>query len=69
MNNHDPIRVAWVFVLARSGSSITAYAAAAPWDLPVADEIMGPWDRTGEPYNFPPEQARLVEMFRPRRHA
>lgn len=64
MSKHDPIRVVWVFGLARSGSSITAYAAAAPWDLPVADEIMGPWDRTGEPYNFPPEQARLVEMFK-----
>lgn len=57
-------RVGWVFGLARSGSSITAYAAAAPWNAPVADEILGPWDRTGEPYNYPPEQARLAEMFK-----
>ena len=64
MTDPKPIHVGWVFGLARSGSSITAYAAAAPWNLPVADEIMGPWDRTGEPYNYPPEQAKLVEMFK-----
>ncbi|MFI4893129.1 MAG: hypothetical protein ACIAQ0_06790 [Phycisphaerales bacterium JB058] len=64
MSVPEPIRVGWVFGLARSGSSVTAYAAAAPWNLPVADEIMGPWDRTGAPYNYPPEQARLVEMFK-----
>ena len=58
------LSVGWVFSLARSGSSITAYAAAAPWNLPVADEIMGPWVRTQEPYNFPPEQAKLVRMFK-----
>ncbi|HED53112.1 MAG TPA: hypothetical protein ENJ00_02790 [Phycisphaerales bacterium] len=56
--------VRWVFGLARSGSSITAYAAAAPWNLPVADEILGPWDRTGKPYNYPPAQAELVELFK-----
>ncbi|MCA9271754.1 MAG: sulfotransferase [Phycisphaerales bacterium] len=64
MSAPKQIHVGWVFGLARSGSSITAYASAAPWGLPVADEIMGPWDRTGEPYNYPPEQARLVEMFK-----
>lgn len=64
MSSPAPSRVGWVFALARSGSSITAYAAAAPWNAPVADEIMGPWDRTGAPYNYPPEQARLTEMFK-----
>ncbi len=64
MSTQEPIHAGWVFGLARSGSSITAYAAAAAWDLPVADEIMGPWDRTGEPYNYPQEQARLVELFK-----
>ncbi len=64
MSAPKPIHAGWVFGLARSGSSITAYAAAAPWNLPVADEIMGPWDRTGEPYNYPPKQAKLVEMFK-----
>jgi hypothetical protein len=60
----SPLRVGWVFSLARSGSSITAYAAAAPWKAPTADEIMGPWIRTEPPYNFPPEQARLVRLFK-----
>ena len=60
----DELSVGWVFSLARSGSSITAYAAASPWKLPVADEIMGPWVRTHEPYNFPPEQAKLVRLFK-----
>lgn len=64
MNSTHPVRVGWVFGLARSGSSITAYAAAAPWNAPVADEILGPWDRTGPPYNYPPEQARLTDMFK-----
>jgi hypothetical protein len=58
------IRVAWVFGLARSGSSITAYAGAHAFGAPVADEIMGPWDRTGPPYHYPPEQARLAEAFK-----
>ncbi len=60
----DSLSVGWVFSLARSGSSITAYAAAAPWNAPVADEIMGPWVRTEPPYSFPPEQAELVRMFK-----
>lgn len=64
MNERDTLSVGWVFALARSGSSITAYAAAAPWNLPVADEIMGPWDRTEPPYNYPPEQTELVRRFK-----
>ncbi|MCB9844971.1 MAG: hypothetical protein H6811_03145 [Phycisphaeraceae bacterium] len=57
-------RVYWLMSLARSGSSVTAYAAASPWRWPVADEIMGPWDRTGEPYRYPNMQAELVELFK-----
>lgn len=57
------IRVGWIFSLVRSGSSAASYGAAAPWGLPVADEIFGPWDRTGEPYNMPPKQAELVRAF------
>lgn len=56
-------QVAWIFSLARCGSSIIAYAAAAPWRIPVADEPFGPWDRTGPPYNYPPEQKQLKELF------
>lgn len=58
------IHVGWVFSLVRSGSSAASYAAAAPWGLPVADELFGPWDRTGEPYNMPKRQAELVRAFR-----
>lgn len=58
-----PLSIAWVFSLARSGSSIVAYAAAAGVACPVADEIFGPWERTEEPYAYPPEQAELVGMF------
>lgn len=57
------IRVAWLFSLIRSGSSVTAYAAGAPWGHAVADEPFGPWVRTGEPYHYPPEQARLKQLF------
>ncbi len=56
-------QVCWIFSLARCGSSILAYAAAEPWRVPVADEPFGPWDRTGEPYNYPPEQDRLRRLF------
>ncbi|MFG0326247.1 MAG: hypothetical protein ACF8SC_03140 [Phycisphaerales bacterium JB037] len=62
-------RTVWLFALARSGSSIAAYASAAPWNLPVADEVLGPWDRTGEPYRYPPSQASLVELFKAEGHA
>ncbi len=55
--------VCWVFSLARCGCSIVAYAAAAPWQVPVADEPFGPWDRTGEPYNYPPEQDELRRLY------
>lgn len=57
------VSVAWIFSLARSGSSIVAYAAAAGFGCPVADEVLGPWNRTVEPYNYPPEQWQLVEAF------
>jgi len=57
------LSVAWVCSLARSGSSIASYAAAAGFGCPVADEIFGPWDRTVEPYNYPPEQWQLVQAF------
>ncbi len=53
----------WVFSLARSGSSVTAYAAAAPWGHAVADEPFGPWDRTGEPYFYPREHLDLKREF------
>jgi hypothetical protein len=57
------MQVAWLFSLIRSGSSVTSYAAAAPWQAAVLDEPFGPWDRTGEPYNYPAEQAKLKELF------
>ena len=53
-------RVYWIFSLPRSGSSVTAYAAAEAIDGAVADEVFGPWDRTGPPYGYPPAQAELV---------
>ncbi|MGP1272213.1 MAG: sulfotransferase [Phycisphaerales bacterium] len=56
--------VVWLFSLARSGSSITAYAGAHAAGAAVADEVLGPWDRTGEPYGYPPEQVELVEAFK-----
>lgn len=56
-------RAGWVFSLARSGSSATAYAAAAPWGHAVADEPFGPWDRTGEPYFYPREHLDLKREF------
>ncbi|MCB9844972.1 MAG: hypothetical protein H6811_03150 [Phycisphaeraceae bacterium] len=56
-------RVAWVFSLARCGSSVIAYAAGAPWRVPVADEPFGPWDRTGPPYSYPPEQDELRRRY------
>jgi hypothetical protein len=55
---------AWVFGLARSGTSITAYAAAHAVGAAVADEILGPWDRTGPPYHYPAEHAALVAAFK-----
>lgn len=54
------MRVFWIFSLPRSGSSVTAYAAAHALGCPVADEPLGPWDRTVEPYNYPAAQADLV---------
>lgn len=62
MPDHPPI--AWLFSMIRSGSSIAAYAAAAPFGGVVADEIFGPWVRTGPHYKFPPEQQTVTERFR-----
>ncbi|MCC6285374.1 MAG: hypothetical protein IT439_08755 [Phycisphaerales bacterium] len=62
------MRPLFLFSLARSGSSIAAYAGGSPWRLPVADEILGPWDRTGPPYHYPSSQARLVEDFKAAGH-
>jgi hypothetical protein len=56
-------RVGWLFSMARSGSSVAAYGAAAPWGHPVADEIFGPWDRTEPPYHYPEAQLDLVAAF------
>jgi hypothetical protein len=56
--------IAWLFSMIRSGSSIAAYAAAAPFGGVVADEIFGPWVRTGPHYKFPPEQKIVTELFR-----
>lgn len=55
--------VLWLFSPIRSGSSITVYAAGAGLQCPVADEIFGPWDRTGAPYNYPPSQITLMHAF------
>lgn len=60
--------VVWLHSLARSGSSVAVYAAAAPFGWPVADEVMGPWDRTGPPYNYPRAQRRLVNLFKQHEH-
>lgn len=58
------VQVSWIFSLPRSGSSITAYAAAAPWGHCVADEVFGPWDRTLAPYYYPPLQAELMRAYK-----
>lgn len=57
------VQVCWIFSLARCGTSVTAYAAAAPWGHAVADEVFGPWDRTGPPYHYPPSQESLRRLF------
>ena len=45
--------------MTRSGSSAVTYASAKALGWAVADEPFGPWDRTGEPYNYPKEQVEL----------
>lgn len=55
-----PVEVYWILSLPRSGSSVTAYAAAAGLGAAVADEVLGPWDRTGPPYNYPRLQHDLM---------
>ncbi len=69
----QPARVGWIFSLIRSGSSIAAYATAAgagphPSAVPVADEVFGPWVRTGKIYQYPAEQKHLVEAFKAAGH-
>ncbi|MEO1585091.1 MAG: hypothetical protein AAFR96_11055 [Planctomycetota bacterium] len=54
-----PSRAVWLFSLTRSGSSAAVYASAHALGWAVADEPFGPWDRTGDPYNYPPIQTRL----------
>lgn len=56
-------RVVWIFSLPRSGTSVTAYACASPWNHAIADEVLGPWDRTGEPYNYPQLQRQLCAAY------
>lgn len=60
----DVPRVRWLFSPIRSGSSITVYAAGAALGWPVADEVFGPWDRTGAPYHYPRSHLELIEAFR-----
>lgn len=55
-------RVRWLFSMTRSGSSAVAYASAHALNWAVADEPFGPWDRTGPPYNYPPEQIELHRL-------
>lgn len=55
--------VCWIFSLPRSGTSVTAYASAEAMGHSIADEVLGPWDRTGEPYFYPPLQRRLCEAY------
>jgi len=62
-------RVVWLHSLARSGSSITVYAAACAARCAVADEIIGPWHRTTPPYNYPQAQSDLVDLFKGSDHA
>jgi len=62
------VRVVWLFSLARSGSSVAVYASASALGHAVADEVLGPWDRTGPPYNYPEEQGELVELFKSEGH-
>ncbi len=56
-------QVCWLLSPIRSGSSVTVYAAGAGLGWPVADEVFGPWDRTGEPYHYPASHVRLLEAF------
>lgn len=58
------VRVGWVFSLIRSGSSATAYGAASPWNYRIADEVFGPWVRTGPIYAYPKVQESLVKAFK-----
>jgi len=60
----SPPRVCWLFSPIRSGSSVTVYAAGAALGWPVADEVFGPWDRTGPPYYYPHSQVALLEAFK-----
>ncbi|HZW10162.1 MAG TPA: hypothetical protein VFF69_09690, partial [Phycisphaerales bacterium] len=57
------VEVCWLLSPIRSGSSVTVYAAADALGCSVADEIFGPWDRTGPPYNYPEAQRMLRNSF------
>lgn len=57
------IEVCWLLSPIRSGSSVTVYALADALACPVADEIFGPWDRTGPPYGYPEAQRTLRDRF------
>jgi hypothetical protein len=57
------VEVCWLLSPIRSGSSVTVYAAADALGCAVADEIFGPWDRTGPPYNYPEQQRVLRDSF------
>ncbi len=55
-------RVVWLFTMTRSGSSAVVYSSAKALGYAVADEPFGPWDRTGPPYSYPPEQVELHKL-------
>jgi hypothetical protein len=63
------IKIGWLFSMARSGTSIASYGAAAPWGHPVCDEPFGPWDRTTPPFNHPRVQRRLMKAFEEAGHS
>lgn len=64
MGEAGRVRVCWLFSMTRSGSSVAVYAAAAPWRIAVADEVLTSFeDRTLPPYCFPPEQKALRDRF------
>ncbi|MEZ6235596.1 MAG: sulfotransferase [Phycisphaerales bacterium] len=64
MDDSGRVEVCWLFSMTRSGSSVAAYAAAWPWRVAVADEVLTSFeDRTKEPYCYPAEQAELRSLY------
>lgn len=55
--------ICWLFSMTRSGSSVSAYAAAHALGACVLDEPLGPWDRTGPPYGYPALQKEVQRSF------